>query len=84
MWLSIGAIFLLSDAKAQQRTDTKIGLKPPVTVEFLAGNNRLFSQIIVNKPITENQKLGILNISAFYADYTNDFSNNEYLNVSAL
>lgn len=81
--LAIGNLCILNNVKAQQKTDTT-KLKPPVIVEILAGNNRLFSQIIVNKPITENKKVAILNISSFAADYQNDVSKNEYLNTAIL
>lgn len=81
--LAIGTTLFASDAKAQQIKDTT-KLKPPVTAEFLAGNNRLFSQLIVNKPITEDQKIGFVNIVSFAASYKNDFTKNEYLNISAL
>jgi len=73
-------LLVFNCANAQDTTK----IKPPVSVEFLAGNNRLFSQINFNKPITENRKLGFLNVSAFATDYENNFSNSEYLNFSAL
>ena len=40
--------------------------------------------MIIKRNITSNNKLGVLNISSFSADYKNDISKNEYLSSTAL
>ncbi|CAN5247653.1 hypothetical protein BH23BAC2_BH23BAC2_07980 [soil metagenome] len=80
---TIIGFFILSQIKAQDTTNSNI-IKPPVTIEFLAGNSRLFSQLILNRSITKNQTFGLLNVSSFAANYENNGSNNEYFSFSAL
>lgn len=58
--------------------------KSPVPAEILIGNNRLFYQIIINKKITKNNKLGYFSTSSFAADYNNEISKNEYLTTALL
>lgn len=78
-------IFWLAFNYTNAQDTTKIvNTKPPISAEFMAGNNRLFSQININKPITENRRLGFLNVSSFAADYGNNLANSEYLSFSAL
>ncbi len=58
--------------------------KSPIPAELLAGNNRLYYQLIFNRKITKNNKVGLLNISSLAADYKNDISKNEYLTTNVL
>jgi hypothetical protein len=80
---TIITFFILSQTKAQDTTNSTI-LEPPVTIEFLAGNTRLFSQLMLNRSITKNHTFGLLNVSSFAADYESNSSKSEYFSFSAL
>lgn len=78
-----GNLFLLNVVRGQQKSDS-IKVKSLLSVEYLAGNHRLFSQVMFNKRIAENPKAGVLNISSFAAAYKSDLKENEYLNYTSL
>jgi hypothetical protein len=46
--------------------------KVPTPVEFMAGNNRLFFQMVVKKKFTPESKFGFLSVSTFAASYDNE------------
>lgn len=46
--------------------------KVPTPVEFMAGNNRMFFQMVVKKKFSPESKLGFLSVSSFSASYDND------------
>lgn len=46
--------------------------KVPTPVEFMAGNNRLFFQMVVKKKFTPESKFGFLSVSTFAASYGNE------------
>ncbi len=81
--LTILAFTVLSQIKAQDISNSTLP-KPPVTIEYLAGNNRLFSQLILNRSLTKNQTFGLLNVSSFAANYEKNNSNSEYFSFSTL
>jgi len=61
--LCIG-ILPLSMAQAPQA-------KVPTPVEIMAGNNRLFFQMVVKKKFTPDSKFGFLSVSSFSTSYDN-------------
>lgn len=75
------AYFLFSQVNAQENTTSVI--TSPVTLEFLAGNDRLFSQLILNKNISNNNKFRLLSVSSFAAGYENSLSS-EYFSLTTL
>lgn len=46
--------------------------KVPTPVEFMAGNNRMFYQMVVKKKFSPESKLGLLSVSSFAASYERD------------
>src|SRR5690606_3354307 len=57
---------------------------PPVTIEFLGGNNRIFSQLILNRYISNNEKFRVMNVSSFAAKYENNSYGSEYFSLTTL
>ncbi|WP_158857555.1 hypothetical protein [Lunatibacter salilacus] len=45
--------------------------KVPTPVEFMAGNNRLFFQMVVKKKFTPQSKFGFLSVATFSSSYNN-------------
>ena len=45
--------------------------KTPVPVEFMAGNNRMFYQMVVARKFSPKSKFGILSVASFAAGYKN-------------
>lgn len=79
--LLMGAILITSLAIAQDE-NTKLHASPPTPVEVLLGNNRFVSQISISKKFAENSRFGFLATSYIAADYGNDKSENESVNVA--
>lgn len=48
--------------------------KVPTPVEFMAGNNRLFFQMVVKKKFTPESKFGFLSVSSYSASYDNEMN----------
>jgi hypothetical protein len=46
--------------------------KVPTPVEFMAGNNRLFFQIVVKKKFSPESRFGFLTVSTFSTNYDNE------------
>ncbi len=46
--------------------------KVPIPVEFMAGNNRMFFQMVVKKKFSPASKFGFLSVSSFSAGYDNN------------
>lgn len=82
LFFLIFAFSFFGQIHAQETNNSTID--PPVTLEFLAGNNRLFSQLILNRNISNNNKFRLLSVSSFAADYENNFSRSEYFSLSTL
>jgi len=61
LWIGI---LPLSMAQAPQA-------KVPTPVEIMAGNNRLFFQMVVKKKFTPDSKFGFLSVSSFSTSYDN-------------
>jgi hypothetical protein len=65
IWVALNAT--LNHAFAQE-----IPPKVPTPVEFMAGNNRMFFQMVVKKQFTPESKFGFLSVSTFSASYDNE------------
>jgi hypothetical protein len=48
--------------------------KTPTPVEFMAGNNRMFFQMVVKKKFSPESKFGFLSVSSFSTSYDNDMA----------
>lgn len=48
--------------------------KVPTPVEFMAGHERLFFQMVVKKEFAPESKFGFLSVATFTADYSNDLN----------
>jgi hypothetical protein len=46
--------------------------KIPIPVEVMAGNNRLFFQMVVKRKFSPDSKFGFLNVSSFATSYDNE------------
>jgi hypothetical protein len=81
--LLIVTAFITSLAIAQDE-NTKLHSSPPMPVEVLFGNNRFVSQFSINKKFAENSRFGFLATSYIAADYGNDPTENESMNVALI
>ncbi len=48
--------------------------KVPTPVEFMAGHDRLFFQMVVKKKFAPESKFGFLSVTSFSTDYSNDLN----------
>ncbi|UKJ09305.1 hypothetical protein [Solitalea lacus] len=78
-------VFLVSaiNSKIFAQDTINVYSRKSIPIENVIGNNRQYLQIIVNKPLSDNKKNGILSISSFAADYRKELSQNEYLTTVA-
>jgi len=82
--LSVILIILFSlNIKAQDSLQF-ISKKPPIPIEFMVGNNRLFYQLITNKKIVEKSKIGLFSVNSFIAENNNEINKNEYLSTNVV
>lgn len=56
----------------------------PITAEEFVGDKRQFFQIVVNKLFVEKEKIGLLSLSSYAADYKDKLSNNEFQNTTLI
>lgn len=68
IFLSISIFFGMLSFSLAQTPQAKV----PTPVEFMAGNNRLFFQMVVKKKFTPESKFGFLTVSSFAAGYSNE------------
>lgn len=52
--------------------------KVPTPVEFMAGNNRMFFQMVVKKKFTPESRFGFLSVSSIAASYDNDMEDLDF------
>ncbi|MCB0667494.1 MAG: hypothetical protein KDC80_16815 [Saprospiraceae bacterium] len=50
--------------------------KPPLPIEFLFGNNRLYFQLVVKNTFGENSRFGFFTVATYNANYRNVISEN--------
>jgi len=75
----IGAVFITSLTVAQDSI-TKPHVSPPIPVEILLGNNRIAFEFKIGKKINDS-RFGLMAMSSFAADYKNEKSENESMNM---
>jgi hypothetical protein len=51
--------------------------KVPIPVEFMAGNNRMFFQMVVKRKFTPESKFGFLSVASLNLSYDNEMVDNE-------
>lgn len=51
--------------------------KVPIPVEFMAGNNRMFFQMVVKRKFSPESKFGFLSVTSLNLSYDNDMADNE-------
>ena len=51
--------------------------KVPIPVEFMAGNNRMFFQMVVKRKFAPESKFGFLSVSSLNLSYDHDMADNE-------
>lgn len=78
------ATLLISTTVMAQDEHSQQNASAPTPVEILFGNNRFVSHFSINKKFAENSKFGFLATSYIAADYGNDLTNNESMNVALL
>lgn len=59
-------------AMTQRVFAQEIPPKVPTPVEFMAGNNRMFFQMVLKRKFTPESKFGFLSVTSFSASYDND------------
>jgi hypothetical protein len=64
-------IVLIFSGISQSVLAQKFPPKVPTPVEFMAGNNRMFFQMVVKKKFSPESKFGFLSVSSFSASYDN-------------
>lgn len=81
-YLLVAIVVLLPAIAIAQ--DTKPKKTSPIPVEVFFGNNRLVTQITVNRKFNESSKFGVLASSYTASDYGNKLRENESMNVLLL
>ena len=63
-------VFLLCSfiGYSQKSTDNKV-FSPPISAEFLLGNDHFFFQSLVSKPISDDGKFGYTFVAAINTEY---------------
>jgi hypothetical protein len=82
--LSILFIAAFSIHQVQAQDSIKVFSPKTVLVEELVGNKRQFLQLLVNKVFVEKEKIGLLSITSYAADYKDNLSNNEFQNTTLI
>lgn len=78
----IAATLSMQNLHAQ---DSIVNFRPKtVFVEEMIGDKRQFLQLIVNKVFVEKNKIGLLSISSYAADYKDNLGNNEFQNTTLI
>ncbi len=65
----LGSLMILISLKSFAQ---EAPLSPPVPVELLFGNNRIFFQSLVSKPFVPDSRFGLFTIATFQAGYKNE------------
>lgn len=50
--------------------------QPPIPLELLMGNKKLYYQMVIKKKFSENSRFDLFSVATFTADYQNDLSEN--------
>ncbi|MES2795876.1 MAG: hypothetical protein V4683_07925 [Bacteroidota bacterium] len=79
-YLTIIFIGFIQTSIAQE----KPAISPPVPPEIMLGNERIFFQMSVSKPINTESKFGFFNITTFQTDYKNTKIEQDFVSVSWL
>lgn len=79
----IGTLLITANAIAQDQ-DAKPNHSAPIPVDVFFGNNRFVSQFIISKKLADNSRFGFLASSFIAADYKNDKTQNESMNVALI
>lgn len=79
----VGVLFFSTVAIAQDST-TKNPPSRPVPVEVFFGNDRVVTEVKLNKKFSGIPRLGVIASSYYAADYDNELRNNESMNVLLL
>ena len=58
--------------------------KNNISIEELIGNKRQVSQLLVNSVFTERKKIGLLSITSYAANYSDDLGANEFQNTALI
>lgn len=67
----VGILGFLFSLFASAQT-THVPVSPPVPIELMLGNNRLFFQSLISKPFAPGSRFGLFTIAVFQAGYNND------------
>ena len=79
----VGALFFSTLSIAQDST-AKTPPSRPIPVEVFFGNDRVVTEVKVNKKFSGIPRLGVIANSYYAADYDNELRNNESMNVLLL
>lgn len=79
----IGTLLITTLAIAQEE-HKESSHSAPIPVDVLFGNNRFASQFIISKKFTDTSRFGFLASSFIAADYENDKTQNESMNVALI
>ena len=82
--LLISVMIIVSNIAVAQDSIQPKRISPSIPIELMAGNNRLVFQLIINKYFSPKTKFGFFSVSALAADYKNERTNNDFLNIALL
>lgn len=77
----IGALLLSVTVYSQEKSPATV-FSPPVPAEVFFGNDRIVTQVSINKKFAPQSRFGVLTTSFTAADYANDKTKNESMNVA--
>jgi hypothetical protein len=67
LFIGLASVTITQSVFAQE-----ISPKVPTPVEFMAGNNRMFFQMVLKRKFTPESKFGFLSVTSLSASYDND------------
>ena len=76
--------FLFTTALMAQSSTSEGKPSRPIPVEVFFGNDRIVTEVKLNKKFTGIPKLGVIASAYYAADYDNELRNNESMNVLLL
>lgn len=79
----IGTLLITTQAIAQEE-HKESNHSAPIPIDVFFGNNRFVSQFIISKKFTDTSRFGFLASSFIAADYENDKTQNESMNVALI
>ncbi len=70
-------LFLATSQKTSGQTPA-----PPIPVEFFAGNENMYYQLVIKRPFSDTSDFSIFGLATFTADYDNEIIENRLVTIA--